>query len=181
MTSSLEQMLQSLEALEITHVVGIPDNTSGPLFDGLADAAGSRPRLVTVSREGEGIALASGLWLGGARPLMVLQSTGLLESGDALRGTAVRMGAALPLLVTGRGYAKLERAGLDPGEPLTPGLLTRPDVDSAALLAERTLSAWGIPYRRVAGPAAGGALPEVVAQARAESRPVALLVTSGLT
>ncbi len=180
MTASLEHALRALETLEITHVVGIPDNTSGPLFHALASATGPGPRLVTVSREGEGIALASGLWLGGARPLVVLQSTGLMESGDALRGTAVRMGAPLPLLVTGRGYAKLARAGLETDEALTPELLTRPDVDSAALLAERTLDAWGIPYRRVAGSEAGEGLLEVTRQARAESRPVALLVTSGL-
>ncbi|HAC05532.1 MAG TPA: phosphonopyruvate decarboxylase, partial [Gemmatimonadetes bacterium] len=47
----------------ITHVVGLPDNTSAPLFDALQ----SHPsvRLVTVTREGEAFAIASGLWLGG--------------------------------------------------------------------------------------------------------------------
>ncbi len=50
--------------------------------------------------------LASGLWLGGALPVVLIQNTGLLEAGDGLRGTASRMGAPILLLITCRGYAK---------------------------------------------------------------------------
>lgn len=130
----------------ITHVVGIPDNTSGPLFDEVVRHP--KIRLVPVTREGEAFALASGLWLGGASPLVVIQNTGLLEAGDGLRGTAQRMGAPIPFVVTGRGYAKMERAGVRRDDPRTRELLTRADVDSTALLTEPTLDAWGIPYER---------------------------------
>lgn len=128
----------------ITHVVGIPDNTSGPLFPEVR----KHPtiRLVPVTREGEAFALAAGLWLGGASPLVVVQNTGLLESGDAIRGTAMRMGVGLPVVVTGRGYAKMSAAGMGPDANKTRELLTRADVDSAALLTEPTLEAWGIPF-----------------------------------
>ena len=130
----------------ITHVVGIPDNTSGPLFDEVL----RHPtiRLITVTREGEAFAVASGLWLGGAAPLVVIQNTGLLEAGDGMRGTAQRMGAPIPFVVTGRGYAKRGRAEVTPGDPRTRELLTRPDVDSTALLTEPTLEAWGVPFQR---------------------------------
>jgi hypothetical protein len=130
----------------VTHVVGIPDNTSGPLFETVL----RHPtiRLITVTREGEAFALASGLWLGGASPLVVIQNTGLLEAGDGIRGTAQRMGAPIPFVVTGRGYAKMERAGVTRDDARTRELLTRPDVDSTALLTEPTLDAWGIPFRR---------------------------------
>ncbi len=97
-------VLQALEDSGVTHVVGIPDNTSAPLFDALLHHP--TIRLVEVTREGEAFALASGLWLGGANPLVVVQNTGLMESGDALRGTAVRMGAPLAFVVTARGYAR---------------------------------------------------------------------------
>ena len=130
----------------ITHVVGIPDNTSGPLFDEVVRHP--KIRLVPVTREGEAFALASGLWIGGASPLVVIQNTGLLEAGDGLRGTAQRMGAPIPFVVTGRGYAKMERAGVRRDDPRTRELLTRADVDSTALLTEPTLDAWGIPYER---------------------------------
>lgn len=172
-------VLRCLEDGGVTHVTGIPDNASGPLFDALAGRDGIG--LVRVTREGEAIALACGLWLGGARPLVVIQSTGLLESGDALRGTAVRMGAPLPLLVTGRGYRTLAGSGHAPGDPLTPDLLRRPEVDSAALLAEPTLAAWGVPCRVCTEPAeVAAALAAALAEARAAEHPHALLVTGGL-
>ena len=124
----------------VTHVVGIPDNMSGPLFDEVALHAAIQ--LVTVTREGEAFAVAAGLWLGGASPIVVIQNTGLLESGDAIRGTAQRMGAPVPVIVTGRGYEKMERLGVNEDHALTRELLTRPDVDSTALLTEPTFNAW---------------------------------------
>ena len=36
------------------------------------------------TREGEGIALAAGLWVGGRKPLVILQNTGPMEAGDAV-------------------------------------------------------------------------------------------------
>ncbi|GMV03750.1 MAG: hypothetical protein AMXMBFR53_00320 [Gemmatimonadota bacterium] len=172
-------VLQALEDAGVTHVVGLPDNTSAPLFDALP----GHPtlRLVTVTREGEAFALASGLWLGGASPLVVIQNTGFLESGDGLRGTATRMGAALPFVVTGRGYAKMAAAGLGPDTERTPALLTDPAVDSVALMTEPTFRAWGIPYT-VCGPGddAPRALRRLVAEAGERAHPTALLLTGRL-
>jgi sulfopyruvate decarboxylase subunit alpha len=141
---------------------------------------------VTVTREGEAFALASGLWIGGAAPLVVVQNTGLLEAGDSLRGTAVRMGAPLPIVVTARGYAKMGAAGFDlavtVGAPrLDRETLVRPDVDSVALLTEPTLSAWGIPFHRCTRSSAfADDLAAVVASARDERRPHALVLAAGM-
>ena len=141
--------LRTLVATGITHVVGLPDSISGPLFD----AVDKHPamRLVTVTREGEAFAIACGLWIGGAHPLVVIQNTGFLESGDSLRGTAQRMAAPIPVLITGRGYGKMRAAGVSSDEEKTPELMTRADVDSTALLTEPTLSAWGIEFARCEG------------------------------
>ncbi len=125
--------------------------------------------------------MASGLWIGGARPLVVIQNTGLLEAGDALRGTAMRMAAPIPIVVTGRGYAKMASAGLHPGTPRTKELMTRADVDSVALVTEPTLDAWGVPYEtcgRDADPAA--ALASLVRRADERAWPQALLLTTDL-
>ena len=162
-----------LERMEVTHVVGIPDNTSADVFRLLSDHAAID--LVTVTREGEAFAIAAGVWLGGGRPLVLVQNTGLTESGDALRGTAVRMGAPVPVLVTCRGYAKMAGAGFTPGDALDVATLTRPDVDTVALVTEPTLDAWGIPWVR------GDSAADVTAaiqRARMEERPVACLITS---
>ena len=164
----------------ITHVVGIPDNTSGPLFD--AVVRHPTLRLVTVTREGEAIAVASGLWLGGAAPLVVIQNTGLLESGDSLRGTALRMAAPIPMLVTGRGYAKMARAELRPDEPPALELLTRADVDSTALFTEPTLEAWCIPYRRCEGDQDPvEAIASTISDAHEHGRPTAVVMARPLT
>jgi len=173
-------VVHALVKAGITHVVGIPDNTSGPLFD--AVAAHRALMLVTVTREGEAIALATGLWLGGASPLVVIQNTGLLESGDALRGTAVRMAAPVPLLVTGRGYGKMVLAGLEPGPRAEMGVLTRHDVDSTALLTEPTLDAWSIPFERCEGEAEPArTIERWVRRTRRGGRPTALVLTRPLT
>lgn len=174
-----QPVVEVLERTGITHVLGIPDNTSGPLFLSLLDHASIR--LVPVTREGEAFAVAAGLWLGGASPLVIIQNTGLLESGDAIRGTVTRMGAPVPVVVTGRGYAKMEAAGLGPQTPRTPELLTRPELDSVAFLTEPTLDAWGIPYRRCRpGDDVPLALTRLVDETTAGNHPRALLLTAPL-
>lgn len=169
----------ALEDLGVTHAVGLPDTSLALLFRQLADRGVIRP--VGVTREGEAFAVASGLWMGGATPVVLVQNTGLLEAGDALRGTATRMGVPLLCLVSYRGYAKMDAAGLRPfvGPPSVDHL-TRPDLDSAALLTEPTLTAWGIPSFTLAS---NEDLPRVVEAwelAHHEGRPVALLLAGRL-
>jgi len=181
-------LIETLADLGITHVVGLPDNTSAPLFSTLSTRGGEgdvgdgpRIRLITVTREGEGIALASGLWLGGARPAVVIQNTGLLEAGDGLRGTASRMGVPLLMLVTCRGYPKARARGLEPGEAhVDRDLLVRPDLDSVAFMTEQTLRAWGIPFIHVRDIADGGPIRRALTMAREEERPVAVLLDTAL-
>lgn len=177
--SGPEGTLRTLVATGISHVVGLPDSVSGPLFDLVTGHPAIR--LVTVTREGEAFAIAAGLWMGGARPLVVIQNTGLLESGDSLRGTAQRMAAPIPILVTGRGYAKMRAAGVTPQDPRTVELLSRPDVDSTALLTEPTLEAWGVPFTRCEGEADPAMeLRRTIEAARDQERPVALVVARKL-
>ncbi len=155
---------------------------------------GPRPEVIFATREGEAMALASGLWLGGARPVVLIQNTGLLEAGDGLRGTASRMGAPLLLLVTCRGYARTRargvelgrmesgegeldarRGGPDPGT-LDRQDLVRPDMDSVALMTEPTLRAWGIPYEVMRDEEDPEPLARAWNRAWAQERPVAVLL-----
>jgi len=178
-SSPIDALVGTLLNAGVTHVVGIPDNTSAPLFDALVEC--DRPRLITVTREGEAVAIAAGLWLGGSSPLVVIQNTGLLEAGDALRGTAVRMAAPIPMVVTGRGYAKTAAAGVSLDDPLTREVLIRPDVDSVALLTQPTLEAWGIPHAVCRSRAeAAEAIQGTVRAAEEQERPVALLLIGGM-
>lgn len=137
------RVLETFKQLGITHVVGIPDNSTAALFHELADDPDIY--LITVTREGEAFAIAAGLWIGGQRPLIVIQNTGLLESGDALRGTLIRMRIPVVCLVSYRGFKSLPT----PPPPLTPEELSRRDLDSVAVLLEPTLRAWALSYELV--------------------------------
>src|SRR5687768_7133486 len=77
-----QQVIRVLETLEISHVVWVPDSVIGRWELALEQ---SQIKLVRVCREGEAWPLAAGLYAGGARPLVMMQTTGLFESGDALR------------------------------------------------------------------------------------------------
>ncbi|MDG2213878.1 MAG: thiamine pyrophosphate-binding protein, partial [Verrucomicrobiota bacterium] len=77
------EFVSTLDGLGITHVVWIPDSTLGQWDEALQNA--ENIALIQVCREGEAWALAAGLYLGGAKPIVIIQCTGLFESGDALR------------------------------------------------------------------------------------------------
>ena len=104
-------------------------------------------RVIYATREGEGLGLASGLWLGGAQPAVLIQNTGLLEAGDALRGTASRMGAPHPSAGYVQGLSQSRGQGVEPGrKKVDRDILVRNDLDSVAHMTESTLDAWGIPF-----------------------------------
>ncbi len=166
-----------LRRQQVTHVVTLPDNASAALVTCLESSP--RPRLVWVTREGEAFALAAGLWAGGATPVVLIQNTGLLESGDALRGTAMRMRVPLVCLVTYRGYASLR--AVSPSAVADGALLGRPDVDSVAVLTEPTLRAWGVPYTFLDDDGDLPRLTEGFADAARLEQPVALLLPEATT
>jgi sulfopyruvate decarboxylase TPP-binding subunit len=176
-------LFAALRDLGMTHLVGLPDNGTARLL-ALA-AADPATTLLTVTREGEAFAVASGLWLGGAVPVVAVQNTGLLESGDSLRGTALRMGVPLLVLVSVRGHAKMvaHRAEIEDERAtgrLAATTMKRADVDSVALVTGPTLDAWGIPQRVYASDTDLGRLSEAWELAQAGGHPVALMLPAAL-
>jgi sulfopyruvate decarboxylase subunit alpha len=154
---SSSKTVEAILGLGFSHIVMIPDAETRLLFDAL----GGRPEIQVVSpaREGEGVAIAAGLWVGGVKPLLVLQNTGLMEAGDSLRGCGLGPQIPLRLLVGWRGY---------------PGALAgRLPIDSAFTYTEPILRAWGIPYRLLMEEADLGALAEMDRVAEETSMPAA--------
>ena len=93
-----------------THLVWIPDSHLG-----LWDAALSRSPLAVVrlTREGEAVAIAAGLLLGGAAPLVAIQCTGFFEAGDAVRNVVHDLGLPLlPGVATGSEIMMAQEDGL---------------------------------------------------------------------
>ena len=157
---SSEKIVQALEHEGVTHVVGVPDNGSRALFECLW--AHPYIEVILTSREGEAFGLASGLYLGGATPLVLIQNTGFFEAGDAFRGTAYNMGLPLVMLVGYRGYKTME-----PGAPR---------VDTAATFFEPTLNAWQIPYTAMHEDGDIEQIPAAFSKARETSLPTAVLI-----
>src|SRR5262249_45004332 len=57
-----------------------------------------------VCREGEAIAVAAGLYLGGKRPVVMIQCTGLFDAGDSLRNFVHDLKLPLFFLIGVRSY-----------------------------------------------------------------------------
>lgn len=149
----------ALVDLGITDVVSIPDGESRHLFAALLDEPGIE--VIQPTREGEGVAIAAGLWVGGRRPLLLLQNTGLMEAGDALRGCGIGPHIPLLMLIGWRGY---------PGH--VAGALP---IDSAYPYTEPLLDAWGIPHRRLMSDDDIGVIAEMAALANDTSMPAAVV------
>lgn len=120
-------VLDQIRANDVTHIVWLPDSETDFMYNEMISDSGLQ--MVSVSREAESMAVAAGLWVGGQRPMVIIQNTGLFESGDSIRGLAVDIEFPLVMLIGYRGWTRQ-------------GVMT----DSAARFTEPTLQAWGINY-----------------------------------
>ena len=125
-------LLDQLKQCGVTHIVWLPDTETSSMHQAITQDGSIS--LVPVTREGETMAIAAGLIAGGARPVVLIQSTGFFESGDSIRGVCLDIGLPLLMLL---GYRGFEGAGGRTG-------------DSAAVFLEPILNAWGIGYQIVA-------------------------------
>jgi sulfopyruvate decarboxylase TPP-binding subunit len=122
-------VVAALKGAGVTHVVWIPDSLTGTWESALvADPALT---LVRVCREGEALAVAAGLLLGGRRPVVIIQCTGLFDAGDALRNLVYDLKLPLFLIVGVRSYYahRQGRGG-----------------DNCPVFTEPILRAWQLPY-----------------------------------
>jgi sulfopyruvate decarboxylase TPP-binding subunit len=118
------EIVETLEGVGVTHVIWVPDSATGPWEASLE--ASQKLTLVRVCREGEAWPLAAGLMLGGKSPFVIMQTTGLFESGDALRNVLFDLNLPIFSLVGVRNGLAAESR------------------DSAQTFAEPILRAWGV-------------------------------------
>src|SRR3954470_24847698 len=124
---SPETVLAQMKKHGITHVVWLPDSETNWLY--LLMQAEPSLTLVAVPREGTAASVASGLYAGGKKPLILIQNTGLMESGDSIRGWLLGMEVRWVLMVGLRGGRRH-------------GVTT----DTGAFYPERFLNAFNINY-----------------------------------
>jgi sulfopyruvate decarboxylase subunit alpha len=122
-------VVSALKQCGVTHLVWIPDSSIGTWESAIL--AEPSLQLIRACREGEAIAIAGGLWLGGAHPVVAIQCTGLFEAGDALRNIVHDLGIPLFLIVGVRSYFAYQQGATK---------------DTCPVFTEPIIRAWQIPY-----------------------------------
>lgn len=143
----------------ITHAIWIPDSELGTWEPALKTCP--EISLIRVCREGEAIAVAGGLLLGGKRPIVLIQCTGLFEAGDALRNIVHDLKLPLFLVVGVRSYYAHQQGK---------------SRDTCPIFTEPILKAWQIPYAVLDHQSTAADLAKAYRQAQAEKRAGAVLV-----
>lgn len=87
-----QAIVDEIEALGITHVINVPDTHQKSVLALLARR--THPTLITACTEDEAVGINAGLWVGGKRPMLLIQNTGLLASLNCIKGIA--MDASVP-------------------------------------------------------------------------------------
>ncbi len=154
---SPETVLAEMKKNGVTHVVWLPDSETNWLY--LLMQAEPSLRLVGVSREGHACSVAAGLWAGGAKPLILIQNTGMMESGNSIRGWLLSLDIPVVLMVGYRGWT---RHGVNS--------------DTAATYTERFLMAFGLNYYLVESGADAQRISIAFDEAARTKKPVVVLV-----
>ena len=154
------QVASLLRDCGISDVVTVPDSTIGQ-WEAAIEQSGIR--LIRVCREGEAWAVAAGLFLGGRHPLVMIQCTGLFESGDALRNVLHDFQLPIPSIIGYRSYLN---------QDTLPG-------DTCLVFTEPILDSWGIDYRLITEPGQFDAMAKHLADYQTAVRPRAILIAEG--
>ncbi|MFC1984286.1 thiamine pyrophosphate-binding protein [Chloroflexota bacterium] len=152
-------VVDELKKCNITHIVWLPDSEARFMYEALSSQ--HEITLVQVCREGEAIAVAAGLILGGKKPVVLIQNTGFYESGDSVRGLALDLQLPLLLLIGYRGWRH--------DAPIT---------DSAAIFLEPNLDSWGIKHYLVETDEDVGKISTGYQETQEANKPVAIMIGS---
>ena len=136
------------------------------LVEDLIAALETHPRFpwLPAVREDVAVGMAAGAWLGGRRPVVVMQNSGLGTSLNALASLSLMYGLPALLLVTWRGYQ-----GKDAPEHILMGEIS-----------PGLLDLLGIPYRVLSAGSIEEHLAWATRELDARETPVALLVPPGV-
>jgi sulfopyruvate decarboxylase TPP-binding subunit len=149
-----ESLKDTLVDCGVTHVVWIPDSSTGA-WDTALSSTGALT-LIRVCREGEAIAVAAGLLLGGKKPVIIIQCTGLFEAGDSLRNFVHDLGLPIFILVGLRNYYAYRKGQ---------------SRDSAPRFAESVVQVWQIPYMILENTSIKEDLGAIYTQAMKDKKP----------
>ena len=150
------QIVDVLCELGVTHVIWIPDTTTGSWERALEACPGFQ--LIRVCREGEAWPLAGGLLVGGSLPLVLIQNTGFFESGDSMRNIVFDLGLPVFAVVGARNWQ------------------TEQSSDTARRFTLPVVKAWDVEFAFITCAAERGKLAEHFHQCRTANRAGILLL-----
>ena len=114
-----EDVLSALRSAGVDYILSLPCEK----IKRLIHLAGQTFESLTLSREEEGVGIAAGLFMGGRKPLMIIQSSGFGNCINALMSLTFCYRMPLPILISWRGvYSEAIEAQKPLGEKL-PALL----------------------------------------------------------
>ena len=154
---SPESVMLQMKRNGVTDIVWLPDSETNWLF--LLMQSDPDLRLVGVTREGHAASIAAGLYAGGRKPMILIQNTGMMESGDSIRGWLMGLKVPVVLMVGYRGYT---RHGVNS--------------DTAATYTERFLMAFNLSYYLVENDADADRISIAFQEAERAQKPVVVLV-----
>ena len=159
----MEQVLTPTPIIEqfkkngVTHVIWLPDSETNFMYELMTKE--EELKIVPVCREGESMAIAAGVWVGGKKPVVLIQNTGMFEAGDSIRGLGIDIEFPLVMMIGYRGWT---RHGITK--------------DSAARFTEPILHAYGINYYLIESNDDVDRISEAFEEAERTRRPAACLL-----
>lgn len=96
--ASAGALLAGIQAQNVSHVITVPDFVQFALHQRLRDPASGIAQIFTCN-EDQALTTASGLWVGGARPMLMMQNQGLVKCLNTLRALCIDGGVPLVLMV----------------------------------------------------------------------------------
>jgi len=154
-----------LDAAGVGHIVYVPDNPTSHVIRILSERFRD-VRTTVATREEEAFGIAAGLYLGGVRGAVMLQSSGLGNSLNALTSLLVPYRIPVGILVSMRG----EESEWNPAQ-MPMGRAVRPIFDAI-----------GIAHTTLENPGTASAIVESVARRAFEARlPAACLLPRRIT
>lgn len=149
------EIVTELTQLGISHLIWVPDTDLGQWE---SDLDSSAIELVRVCREGEAWPLAAGLIVGGKTPIVAIQTTGLFESGDAMRNVVHELRLPVFAIIGARNW------------------LNSGSNDSAKKFAEPILKAWDVDFATIEIESDRPRLQEHYRHCQANNKPGAILL-----
>jgi sulfopyruvate decarboxylase TPP-binding subunit len=155
-----DAIVSEILKLGVTHIICVPDTFQKSVIGKLQEL--SKPKFLIVCTEDEAMGINAGLYVGGQKPMLLIQNNGVFASINTIK--AIALDAKVPTFML---VGQFQRDVTKPPEE---------NRSRAVRMLEPTLATWGVPYFRLEGPEDIGNIAQAYAKAQETQGPAALIV-----